>query len=272
MRWGAMPEPTAPLDELLSVQPRGAGRYDVDLPDDWHQGRGLFGGLVTGVLVRALEHHRPERALRSLTAELCGPVQPGPATVTLEVLRDGSAVSTVTARLEQGGGVQAHAVGVLGGARVPERDGVHLDAPELTDWRALESLPIAPPMGPRFGRYWDFRTDAALPFSDAPRPAATGWIRPRAPGVRRDAAFLAACIDAWWPGTYAQETAPRPMATIAFTFQPLGDFEGLDPAAPFAYRARVDAVRQGYAVELRELWGEDGRLLALNQQTICLIK
>lgn len=267
-----MPEPTTTLSELLTVQPRGASAYELDLPDDWHQGRGLFGGLVTALFARAFETHRPERPLRSLTAELCGPVQPGSATISVDVLRDGNAVSTIAARLEQGGGVQAHAVGVLGGPRVPERDGVFTEPPKLTPWRELEPLPVEPPMGPRFARYWEYRTDTALPFSEAPRPVATGWIRPKAPGSRRDAAFLAACIDAWWPASYAQETAPRPMATIAFTFQPLGHFDGLDPDAPLAYRARVEAIGQGYAVEFRELWGEDGRLLALNQQTICLIK
>ena len=115
------------------------------------------------------------------------------------------------------------------------------------------------------------RLTADAGAGDAPRPVAEGWIRPKAPGSVRDAAFLAACVDAWWPASYAQAAAPRPMATIAFTFQPLGAFDGLDPDAPLAYRARVDALRDGYAVELRELWGEDGRLLALNQQTICLI-
>jgi acyl-CoA thioesterase len=261
----------ATLSELLTPRPRHEGAFDVEVPDGWQQGRGLFGGLVTGFFVRAFEAHRPGRPLRSLTAELCGPVQPGDATLTLDVLRDGNAVSTVTARLEQRGDVLAHAVGVLGAARAPGSDGVFVAPPALTPWRQLEPLPVEPPLGPEFARHWEYRTDSALPFSDAPRPVAEGWIRPKAPGSVRDAAFLAACVDAWWPASYAQAAAPRPMATIAFTFQPLGAFDGLDPDAPLAYRARVDALRDGYAVELRELWGEDGRLLALNQQTICLI-
>ena len=62
------------------------------------------------------------------------------------------------------------------------------------------------------------------------------------------------------------------MATIAFTFQPIVRFEGLDPDAPLAFRARLVASADGYGVEYRELWGEDGRLLALNQQTLVIIK
>jgi hypothetical protein len=60
------------------------------------------------------------------------------------------------------------------------------------------------------------------------------------------------------------------MATIAFTFQPF-TFAG-DPTAPLAYRARLVASEGGYCVEFRELWSEDGHLLALNQQTMVIIK
>jgi hypothetical protein len=264
--------PETPLDELLAATPRGDGRYDVELPEGWHQGRGIFGGLVTGLMVRTFEHFRSERPLRSLTAELCGPAQAGPATLELTALRDGSTVSTVTARLVQGGEVQAHGVGVLGGDRATAPDRVFGTAPTLTDWRTLEPIPVAPPFGPEFARQWDFRADTLLPFSGQATAATEGWIRPRHPGARRDAAFLATCADAWWPSLFSVDEAPRPMATIAFTFQPVGDFAGLDPAAPLAYRARAEVVRHGYVVELRELWGEDGRLLALNQQTFCVIK
>lgn len=59
---------------------------------------------------------------------------------------------------------------------------------------------------------------------------------------------------------------------MAFTFQPFAHFEGLNPEAPFFIRAKLVAADQGYAVENREVWGEDGRLLALNQQTFVIIK
>ena len=73
------------------------------------------------------------------------------------------------------------------------------------------------------------------------------------------------------PSSYSF-TAPRPVATVAFTLELLSGLEGLDPEAPLFHSARVVAARAGYFVELRELWGEDGRLVALNQQTVVLIK
>ena len=110
------------------------------------------------------------------------------------------------------------------------------------------------------------------PFSGGSAPVTAGWIRPKRPAARRDAAFLATCADTWWPALYTVLDAPRPMATLAFGFQPLGDCAGLEPDAPLLVRGAVQAVHGGYSVEFRELWGHDGRLLALSQQTFGVLK
>jgi hypothetical protein len=66
-------------------------------------------------------------------------------------------------------------------------------------------------------------------------------------------------------------TAPRPMATIAFTLELVGDLGGLDPEAPLLYRGTAPVCAGGYFLETRELWGEDGRLVAVNHQTFAVI-
>ncbi len=45
-----------------------------------------------------------------------------------------------------------------------------------------------------------------------------------------------------------------------------------DPEAPLFYRGRMLGGRDGYAVEARELWAEDRRLVALNQQIFAVMK
>jgi hypothetical protein len=260
-----MKSPDAPFDELSAVTD-----FTADLPEEWLQGRGLYGGLVTATLIRALEASSPGRPLRSLTSELCGPVRPGRASLRVEVLRAGTGMSTVAVRLDQGAEVLAHGVGVLGAPRenIVERSG--LVTPTFSDWRSFPVLPVGPPLGPDFARFFEYRS-TSVPFTGE-APFISGWIRPRNPGALRDAAFLAGCIDAYWPAEYIQLAAPRPMATVAFTFQPFVDFAGLDLEQPLFFRGSLAAARAGFAVEFRELWGHDGRLLALNQQTICTIK
>lgn len=268
-----LPSPDSPLDRLFQPT-RTAEGWAIQLPDGWQQGRGAFGGLVTAVMIRAMEEMLgdPDRPLRSLTAELIGPAQPGASELQVEPLRAGNAVTTLACRLVQGSEIQAHGVGVFGKARVPDRDALALTAPQPPDWRTLEPIPVEPPLGPPFARFFDFRSASAMPYSGAGEAVVEGWIRPKHPGEKRDAAFVAAVMDAWWPALLATETTPRPMATVAYTLQLCGTTDGIDPAAPWKFRSRDVVVRDGYFVELRELWSPDDRLLALNQQTFAIIK
>lgn len=266
------PDPHLPLDTFITPQPLGDGAFAFDFPDGWQQGRGAFGGLVVAALVRAVEAAAGDgRQLRSITAELCGPTLPGPAMVRTEVLRAGSGVSTIAARLLQGDEIQAHAVIVLGKPRAGDTDATILPPPSSMAWQQVPVLGIAPPFGPDFARYFEFRNTGALPFSGKHVTETSGWIRPLHAHVR-DAAWVAACADAWWPVLFAQAPAPRPMATIAFSLQLLCDPATLDRQAPLRHVARIAAVSEGYAVEFRELWSADGRLVALNEQTIAVIR
>jgi hypothetical protein len=263
-------DPLLPLDELLAATTTTAGGTTLAVPDSWQQGRGAFGGFVTGAMIRALEASAPGRPLRSLTAELCGPLVAGEAEVAIEVLRAGNAVTTSAIRLVQGGEVQAHGVGVLGKERTHDHDRTEDRAPAIPAWRDVAVATIGPPFAPSFAQHFEMRVVRGAPFAGAAEPIVEGWVRPLRPGTRRDAAYLAACIDCYYPTVFVIEKAVRPMATIAFTFQPFS-FAG-DPDAPLAYRARLVAGEAGYCVEFRELWSAEGRLLALNQQTFVLIK
>ncbi|MBE7451703.1 MAG: hypothetical protein HS111_23275 [Kofleriaceae bacterium] len=60
------------------------------------------------------------------------------------------------------------------------------------------------------------------------------------------------------------------MTTVTFMAELLVDPASLDPAAPFAYRARLDGAADGFSVEVRELWQGDA-LVALNQQVFAVL-
>lgn len=268
----SLPAADGPFDALFTPTPVGPGRLRATFPDAWFQGKGLFGGLTTALMVRALESAAPERPLRSLTAELCAPVQPGELEVVTEVLRAGNAVTTATVRLLQQGEVMGHGTGVLGRTKVAVQDGAFLERPPELDWRAVEPIDMPEGIAPRFSQFFEYRASHHFPMGGETTAVTEGWIRPRNPGPVRDAAFLAGCVDAWWSALLPIETQLRSMATIAFTFQPFVHFEGLDPAAPLLHRARLLASQDGFCVEQRELWGADGRLLALNQQTMVIMR
>ena len=249
---------TTPRDGILHVR------------DGWRQGRGAYGGLTIAAAIRAIEQRvaDPRRSLRSVTAQIPAPTLAGEVQVEVDVLRSGSAVSFARAALRQDGEVTTHAVAVLAAAREhgDPLSWCHLAAPAAPSWRSLEPHPGMP--WPEFGQHFEYRIVTGIPFSGG-GPDTIGWVRARDPGAARDAAYVAAMIDVWYPAVLAGMTAMRPMGTTAYTLDVL---ELPDDHAPLLYRGTVDVARDGYFLERRELWTEDGRLLAINHQTFTVIK
>lgn len=249
-------------------------QFRWEVPEGWQQGRGAFGGLVIATLVRAVETvaETPERVVRTVAAHLVGPVLVGSADISVERLRIGNGVSSLAASLRQGDEVLAHAVLVLGKTRSTEFDRQDVSAPEIPDWQSFEPLPVRPPLGPTFAEHFEFRSTGPLPFSGGSRATSGGFVRPLLPGRARDAAYVAAQADGWWPAVLATLTAPRPTATVSYNLQLLTNPAELDPSLPLFHRARALAALDGYVAEHRELWTLDGRLVALNQQTFAVIR
>ncbi|MBH23889.1 MAG: hypothetical protein CMH57_05415 [Myxococcales bacterium] len=269
------PDPTADLMTLTTPTRLSAEAWRWEVPDTWQQGRGAFGGLTVATLVRTLELAlaNPEQPLRTLTASLCGPVMAGAAQLQIEALREGSSTTVMAIRLLQEGELRAHAVGTFGRRRVEDGDWNTIAPPEMPSWRDIPNpAPLGPPLAPTFTQHVAYWPLGHPPFSGVPTERAQGWVMPKRPGPARDAAYLAALVDAWWPVHLISLKRPRPMATISYTLEILGGWEGLDPDAPLFHSSSSPASRHGYAHEERQLWGEDGRLMALNHQVFAIIK
>lgn len=268
----------ASLTDVTTPRPAG-DRYQLDIPAGWSQGRGTFGGLLIGALVSAIEQHVGDvaRKVRSVTAELPGPVEPGSVEIAVDTLRRGNNVSTVRAALSQHGEIRSHAVAVVaatrtgaGKAAVGAASWNDLPVPEAPPWTEVAPFDTTSrPDAPECVQQFEFRVVEGVPWSGATR--ALGWIRPRDPGVQRGAAYLAAMIDAWWPMGLVRLTAAQPIVTIAFTLDLCGGLDGLDPATPLLYHATAPVCTDGYVLETRQLWGDDGRLVAMNHQTFVVV-
>lgn len=269
-----MSEFDASLVRALTLEPVGERRFRAQIPDGWQQGRGAFGGLVLGLLARAMEQSEPERerALRTLSGEIPAAVLPGPAELVVDELRRGSGVTAFASRLLQDGEVRAHATAILGRTRTTELEHLGLPSPAIPDPSRFEPFVVESPMGPPFARAFEYRCSGPLPFSGGTEPIAEGFVRALMPPERFGAPEMIALADAFWPATFAVQEGPRPMATISFSFQRCLDPAELDPSQPLYHRARTLSAHEGYATELRELWTADGTLVALNPQTFAVIR
>lgn len=256
------------------VERTGDLRFETHVPEGWAQGRGAFGGLVLAMLARALEASVGDaaRSLRSISGEIVGPVLAGSAVIDVEIVRRGSGVTTLSAKLRQGDDVLACATGVFGKARGATRSSVALESPSPTPFDDVPRTRLSGPFGPSFAEHFDMRSTGPLPFSGGSEAVCSGWVRALSPPPALGMAEVIAYADAWWPATFSVEPAPRPMATIAFTLEPCVDPATLPAGEALYYRARAISEREGFVVELRELWTADGRLVALNQQTFVIIK
>jgi hypothetical protein len=266
------------VDELTAAstpEQRSPGQFLWSVPDGWQQGRGAFGGLVLAAMTRAIEASEPEadRLVRSVGAEIAGPVLAGEATIEVRAVRRGSGLSCWNATLLQGGQGLVRASAVLARSRNTDPPRLDMAPPSPPPWTEVAHVPLDSAFGaPVFSRHLEFRVLGALPFSGATEAVASGWIRPKRTPPSLGAPEVVALADAWWPASLTTSTTPRPMATVSFALQHIPPRSPLDPSIPLFYRARVVSEQDGFMVELRELWSADGRLVALNQQTIAWIR
>lgn len=262
-----MPRDFSGASALERVSPTS---FRAQVPDGWQQGRGAFGGLVLGMLLRAMEAAEPDRrrCTRTLAGDLCGPVLPGPADVSVRVLRHGKNQTNLAAELRQDDQVLALASAVLSTPR-PEPTLPALEvAPAAADWHAAPVIEVASPPGPAFADHYEYRGSES-PFVASGQARAAGWVRERQPLACLDGPALIGRLDAWWP-TLFHLGALRPVATVSFVAELLVDPATLPADEPLRHRARMTAQHEGFFVELRELWRGE-RLVALNQQTFAIL-
>ena len=268
-----------PFREATRVRPVSEGVFEAEVPDGWQQGKGAFGGLVFGLLIRAAcaTESDPVRVVRSFVSDIAGPVLPGPARVRVRVLRRGRTQTNLHAELEQNGDVLALASLTMSGPRVVEPPPVPVlvPPPEATlDWREVAVIPVGPPYGPAFAPHYEFRNVGPLPFSGGAQAMTSGFVREQPiAGVDAgllDAPAITARLDSFWPALFTIAKRPMAMTTVSFAAQYL-HVEGLRADEPLFFRAHAHVQSQGYCVEFRELWARD-RLVGLNQQTFAVLR
>lgn len=249
-----------------AVEPLGPGCFRARLDRGWWIQRGPNGGYLAAILQRAIcaAVDDPTRSPRSLTVHYLRPPAEGDVDVEATVERSGRTLSTVTARMSQGGKLVALAVGAL----ATERDGgVELDDTQMPDVpppEACQPMPGGGPDIPMRGRY-ETRPAVGGPLfaGEGPEALTGGWIR-LADGEPLDPIVLVALTDAWPPAVFTKVVAPLAVPTVDLTVhlrQPITDPDGWCLAV---FRTRLAA--GGYLEEDGEVWSQDGRLLAQSRQ------
>ncbi len=257
-----------------AVEDLGGGRFGAEMSERWWVGRGPNGGYVAAVILRAIGASAdPGRAPRSLTVHFLRAPQAGPVEVAVEFEREGGRATFLSARMTQGGKVQATALAVLSqnwSEDVGFSESRMPDAGEPGELRTIdvESRPSRPNM------LQNYRVRPALgeqAFSGG--PARNGaWIRTREPSLL-DAPLAAALLDTWFPAPFVKLDGPRLAPTIDYTVHfrsPLPP-SGAGPEDPYLVAFESNLARHGFFEEDGELWSADGTLLAQSRQLALLL-
>jgi acyl-CoA thioesterase len=260
------------FDEATALRPRDDGAWEGRIVEDWYAGLGPLGGYVMAIVLRGmvLATADPARQPRTLTVHFLRAPESGPVVVRAVVERVGRSLSTVSARLEQGGQLVALALAALSAPR----DGPVLSAapmPEVAPPSAREvpgAFPGGAALPPFTGRVTMETRFGGPMFSRAEEALVGGWM-----GLREerpiDALTVAVLADAWFPAPWPRlrKLAPAPTIELTVHFRaPLPR-----PDSLLLGRFRTHHIEDGFFDEDGELWAPDGTLVARSRQLGLLI-
>jgi acyl-CoA thioesterase len=262
------------FDADTAIQSLGDGRFAAEMSERWWVGNGPNGGYVAAVILRAIEAMaKPERAPRSLTVQFPRAPLAGPVEIAVEVTREGGHLTFLSARIEQGGEIQATALAVLAEDR--GGDGYsELQMPDAGEPGELHSPDPGQVDGmPTMFQNYSVRPALGEPAFSGGAPYSGAWIRSREPRLL-DAPLAAAFLDAWFPAPFIRLERPRAAPTIDYTVHFRSPLPPPDaaPEDPYLVVFRSNLARHGFFEEDGELWSADGTLLAQSRQLAVLLE
>ncbi|RJS94760.1 acyl-CoA thioesterase II [Salinisphaera sp. Q1T1-3] len=264
-----------PLSRLLTaIQASPTEETTIEIPDDWLQGRAIYGGLSAALCLQSvLSQSKTLPPLRSAQLAFVAPAGPG-VILAPRILREGkSAVFAAADMCRDDGAVAARATFCFGRARPSKLSYADVVAPDVAEPEAAPpffEMPDGQLMGPEFARHFDSRHAAgALPMGQAETPEFVAWMRHRDPGITSTAVALAALADALPPAAMACFDAPAPVSSMTWQFDMLD-------AAPqttdgwWLCRSAAEAIDEGYAAQTMTIWNRDCRPILVGRQQVAV--
>jgi acyl-CoA thioesterase len=262
------------FDRATAVQPAGSGRWLATCDASWSTPRGPNGGYLAAIVLRAMmaEVADPAREPRSLTLHYLRPPADGELAVEVVVERSGRSLSSVSARVSQGGRLCILALAALALERANVLD-YAATPPAVPPPEAIEPTPLRDG-APSMVRHFEVRPAVgAAPFSGAGEALTGGWLRFAEPRPL-DAAALAMYADAWLPAPFTRLTgfvgAPTIDLTVHFRAPAVAAAVAADEPVLAVFRSSTSA--GGFFEEDGELFSRAGVLLAHSRQLALLTR
>lgn len=254
------------LSVLLTRIQAGEGAATLDVPEDWLQGRTLFGGLQAVIGLAAMRTLVREVPLRSLQVTFLSPVPGGPVRAVARTLRSGKSTTHVEARIVDGDNTLCMMVGVFGTSR-PSAVELRPRQQAVAKPHVIE-MPFIPGAVPNFTQHFRARwLVGAPPLSGDTHAANVIDLSMRDSGHATE--YHVVCMADFippialsWLKTFV------PAASLSWMLELLP--EDVSPLALEGWRvdAEMVAAHEGYTNQSLVLWGPAGVPVALGRQTM----
>jgi Thioesterase-like superfamily len=255
------------LDKASAVEPLGGGRYGATLDPGWAIGTKLHGGYLLAVLARAAVAEAAIGAPAELphpaavSAHYLAAPDPGPAEVTVEVLRRGRTASQARATLVAGGRRCVEAL-VTCGRLAPSGPPYWSDVP-VPELPPEQDCLAAPASDPRFTvpifAEVEVRLDPVTAGFAVDRPAMAGEVRgyARMAPTPPDPYAVLVALDLLPPATFDLGLTGSWVPTMELTAY----LRALPADGPLRVRQRARLVADSRVDEDCQVWDSTGALV-----------
>ena len=260
--------------EAMALEGGEKGVFQGSLDGSWYQGRAGFGGVVAAAMVRAMQRSlaAPEFGLKALGMSFCAPVLAEPFEVKVEVVRRGSSVINVLARLVQAGEVKTLGTGAFGRWRESDADFAGGEMPQVPGPQEVPTVPFNP-LFPKFAQHFEYKfCYGGIPYSGGEEASVGGWCRVKEFEEPLDQAHAVALLDIGPPAILSRGSQPRPSATVSWqvVFTEELPRKGAKAGEFLLVTVETERCTGGFAEERATLWSEEGRCLARALQSVAI--
>jgi len=251
-----------------------ASTFGAEVSPDWRAGRGPHGGYLAAMLLRALIDtvDDTQREPRSLTIHYARAPSSGRVQISTVLERQGRSLSTLSARMEQGGKLIALALAAFS---------VPWQGPEISDLEMPDVEPADPSRdsgafihsdAPPFTKHMIIQPRlSGVPFAGGEQPMEiTGWLGLAEPRPI-DARLLAFLSDASIPAPFMRTAEPLAAPTVDLTVHFRAPLAAPDAGELCLVRTRTSVIHDGFFEEDGWIWAPDGMLLAQSRQLAILL-
>lgn len=259
--------PTA-LTALLARSRIEGSSAALDVPEDWLQGRSVFGGLQAAIAVQALRTVvDPAVPLRALQMAFIAPVPQGVVRADARPLRSGKNVTHAESTLRGADGqTLAHVIGVFGAARASEVQRAPT-MPEVDSARSIRFpflAGVVPSFTQHFAATWQ---RGGLPFTGDPEPCHVVTLDLKDPGPVTEL-HLVAIADFIPPVALSLLRSPAPGSSLTWLLELTSHRFSDWSTSGWRIDAELEAARDGYTSQATRIWAPDGQLAALSRQSM----